>query len=85
MLSSIPCACITTEDADFFDRMQARNATVTLSLYMEAENVGSVASRNIIGEITGSKYPEQVRRSLYRATDLMLSNVGRWCRRACAS
>ncbi len=34
--------------------------TVTVQLYMEASNEGTVVSRNIIGEITGSKFPEQV-------------------------
>jgi carboxypeptidase Q len=37
-----------------------RFSPVRLSLYMEAENKDPVESRNIVAEITGSQYPEQV-------------------------
>ena len=59
-VKQIPTACITTEDADFLDRMQQRGADVVLSLYMEAQNFPMVQSRNLVAEITGSLHPEQV-------------------------
>jgi carboxypeptidase Q len=59
-VKQIPAACITTEDADFLERMQQRGADVVLSLYMEAQNFPMVQSRNLVAEITGSLHPEQV-------------------------
>jgi carboxypeptidase Q len=59
-VKQIPAACITTEDADFLDRMQQRGVDVVLSLYMEAQNFPMVPSRNLVAEIAGSHYPEQV-------------------------
>jgi carboxypeptidase Q len=59
-VKQVPAACITTEDADFLDRMQQRGVNVELSLYMEAQNFPMVASRNLVAEITGSVHPEQI-------------------------
>jgi carboxypeptidase Q len=59
-VKQIPAACITTEDADFFERMQLRGVDIVLSLYMEAQNFPMVQSRNLVAEITGSLHPEQV-------------------------
>jgi carboxypeptidase Q len=59
-VKQVPAACITTEDADFLDRMQQRGVNVELSLYMEAQNFPMVASRNLVAEIAGSVYPEQI-------------------------
>ena len=40
--------------------MQQRGVDVVLSLYMEAQNFPMVQSRNLVAEITGSQYPEQI-------------------------
>jgi carboxypeptidase Q len=56
----IPTACITVEDVELLWRLQARGIPVTLSLSMEATNHAPVQSRNIIAEITGTQWPEQV-------------------------
>jgi acetylornithine deacetylase/succinyl-diaminopimelate desuccinylase-like protein len=41
-------------------RMSQRGQNIVMSLYMEAQNLAPVVSRNIIAEIPGVKYPEQV-------------------------
>eukprot|EP00162_Nutomonas_longa_P010665 comp20074_c0_seq1/m.39452 comp20074_c0_seq1/g.39452 ORF comp20074_c0_seq1/g.39452 comp20074_c0_seq1/m.39452 type:complete len:457 (-) comp20074_c0_seq1:38-1408(-) len=56
----IPTACITVEDAELFSRLYKRGVPVTLALTMQAQNYAPVPSRNIIAEIPGSVYPEQV-------------------------
>jgi carboxypeptidase Q len=56
----IPTACITIEDAAMFARMQARGQKMVIELYMEAKNEAPVTGRNIVAEITGSTYPDQV-------------------------
>jgi carboxypeptidase Q len=41
-------------------RMQARGVKPVVSMYMEAKNFPNVTSYNVVGELTGSKYPDQV-------------------------
>ena len=56
----IPCACITTDDADLFQRLTNRGIAIRVRLQMAAQNFPAVASRNIIAELRGSDFPEQV-------------------------
>ena len=56
----IPTACITVEDAEMLSRMAARGDKIVINLYMEAQNKAPFTSRNVVGEIVGSTYPEQV-------------------------
>ncbi|XP_064622443.1 carboxypeptidase Q-like isoform X2 [Lineus longissimus] len=56
----IPTACITIEDAEMLARMQKRGTKIVIKFYMEAQNLPDAQSRNIVAEIVGSKYPEQV-------------------------
>jgi len=56
----IPTACITIEDAEMMARMQARGKKIVVNLYMEAENYPPVTSQNVVAEITGSTYPDQI-------------------------
>ncbi|KAH9503276.1 hypothetical protein Btru_068635 [Bulinus truncatus] len=56
----IPTACITVEDAELMWRLSNRGVNITVTLYMEAQNLKSVTSYNTVAEIKGSKYPEQV-------------------------
>ena len=56
----IPTACISIEDAEMFDRMEARGTRLRIHLKMGAENLNDTASRNTIAEIKGSEFPEQV-------------------------
>ena len=56
----IPAAAISLEDADMFNRMQNRGQIITVNLYMEAKFLEPTISYNLVGEIVGSTYPEQV-------------------------
>jgi len=58
--ASIPSASLTVEDADLMWRLQNRNLTFTIRLYMEAENHNNTESFNVVGEITGSEFPDEV-------------------------
>jgi len=59
-VTQIPAACITIEDAEMMQRMQDRGQTITLKLYMEAKNLPNATGHNVVAEITGSTYPEEV-------------------------
>jgi carboxypeptidase Q len=56
----IPAAAITTEDADFLQRMQDRGTTVRLRLKMEAKFLPDADSFNVVGEIRGREKPDEV-------------------------
>ncbi|GAM28415.1 hypothetical protein SAMD00019534_115910 [Acytostelium subglobosum LB1] len=57
----IPCAAITLEDADLLQGIFNMNKTIQINLYMEAQTMPQLAaSRNVMGEVTGSDLPEQV-------------------------
>lgn len=49
----IPAACITNEDAMMLLRFQNRGVPIKISIRMEAENLGTGQSRNLIGELMG--------------------------------
>ena len=59
-VEKIPTACITIEDAEMLARMAARGTKIVINLKMEAKTLPQVTSRNIVAEVVGSKYPEQV-------------------------
>ena len=59
-VKKIPHAAITLEDAAMMGRMSARGLTIKVSLYMEAKSLGDVLSQNVMGEIVGSEYPDEV-------------------------
>ena len=56
----IPCAAITYETAEMFGRMNARGQKIKLELRMEAENLPEMITHNLMGEIEGERYPEQI-------------------------
>ncbi len=56
----IPHAALTTEDARMIHRMQDRGERVYLRLKMEARTYPDVESRNVIGEIRGREFPDEV-------------------------
>ena len=58
-VKKIPVAAITLEDADMIQRIHDRNQTVKLSMLMTPKLVDT-EGRNAVGEITGSKYPNEV-------------------------
>ncbi len=55
----IPYAAITMEDAMMFDRLSNYNEKIIINMKMNAKRVADRWSKNIVGEIIGSKYPEQ--------------------------
>jgi carboxypeptidase Q len=59
-IKKIPHAALTPEDVKFMQRMQDRGETIELELYMEAQQLPDAESRNVIAEIPGSEYPDQI-------------------------
>jgi len=59
-VKKIPHAALTLEDAAMMGRMSARGLKIKVSLYMEAKSLGDVLSQNVMGEIVGSEYPDEV-------------------------
>jgi carboxypeptidase Q len=57
---AIPVASISVEDAELLQRYYDRNENITVSMYSEAMNHPNSISRNVVGEIIGSTYPDQV-------------------------
>lgn len=55
-VTKIPTASITVEDAEMLYRMQRRGWPIKIQLYMEAQNLPPVVSRNTVAEVIGSKY-----------------------------
>ena len=56
----IPKAAITVEDAEMLHRMQDRGERVELHLRMEAQTLPDAPSRNVMAEIVGSEFPNEV-------------------------
>ena len=56
----IPHAAITAEDAMMIDRIYKRGNRVVLNLKMEAKFVEDRWSRNVLAELRGSTFPEEV-------------------------
>ncbi|HEX5792561.1 MAG TPA: M20/M25/M40 family metallo-hydrolase [Rheinheimera sp.] len=56
----IPAAAVSAPDAEQLARMLSRQPELTLQLQMQNKLPGEVVSHNVIAEITGSKYPDQI-------------------------
>lgn len=56
----IPHAAITVEDAEMLHRMQDRGERVELLLKMNAQTLPDAPSRNVMAEIIGSEFPNEV-------------------------
>ena len=56
----IPHAAITMEDAMMLGRLQERGVKIVLHLRMEARSVADRWSRNVIAELPGSEFPEEI-------------------------
>ena len=56
----VPAAAVTTEDADRLQRMVNRGTTVRLRLKMEAQMLPDANSFNVVGEIRGREFPDEV-------------------------
>jgi carboxypeptidase Q len=56
----IPSAAITVEDALMIHRFQERGESIEITLKMEAETLPDADSRNVIAEIRGSEFPDEI-------------------------
>ncbi len=56
----IPHAAITAEDAAMIARFAERGEPVTIRLQMSARTLPDAPSRNVMGEIRGSQFPDEV-------------------------
>ena len=59
-VKKIPHAAVTLEDAAMIGRMADRGLIVKVKLYMEGRFVDDVTSQNVMGEVKGSIYPDEV-------------------------
>ncbi len=59
-VGAIPAAALSNPDADQLDRVLAYGKPVTVRLDLDCGVVGEYTGANVIGEITGRKYPDQV-------------------------
>ena len=59
-VTKIPHAAITVEDAQMLHRMQDRGERIEVLLQMEAQMLPDAPSRNVMGEIVGSEFPDEV-------------------------
>ncbi|KAK9510610.1 hypothetical protein O3M35_005355 [Rhynocoris fuscipes] len=58
-VTKIPTASITVEDAEWLLRMDRKGIPIEIKLYMEAETLPSVESRNTVVEVTGHEEPSK--------------------------
>ncbi len=56
----IPAAALSNNDADQLARLLALKADIPLTLTMSAKRLGQMPSGNVVGEIPGSDYPDEV-------------------------
>ena len=59
-VTRIPHAAISVEDAMMLHRMQDRGERIEVLLKMEAQTLPDAPSQNVMGEITGSEFPDEV-------------------------
>lgn len=59
-VARIPAAAVSVPDAQQLARMLERQPELTLQLQMQNKLPGEVVSHNVIAEITGSKYPNEI-------------------------
>lgn len=59
-VTKIPHAAITVEDALLMQRLSDRGEKLEVTLKMEAKTLPDADSRNVIAEITGSEFPDEI-------------------------
>ncbi len=59
-LPKIPAAAITVEAAETMARLQERGDRIRAHLTMEAKTLDDVESANVVADLRGSEYPEQI-------------------------
>lgn len=56
----VAAGCITVEDAEMLQRMQARGERVVLALNITTRDFGLVDSRNVVADLLGTQSPQEV-------------------------
>ncbi len=56
----IPSAAITMEDAMMFGRLSDINKKIIVKLEMDAKTIADRWSKNVVGELIGSEYPDEI-------------------------
>jgi len=56
----IPTAAITIEDAEYLERLVKRGRKAVLRLVMEAHDAGEAPSANVVGELRGREFPDEI-------------------------
>ena len=59
-VKQVPHAAITVEDAEWIQRMSDRGERVEVHLMMNAQTLPDVPSRNVVAEIVGREFPNEV-------------------------
>ncbi|MTI88274.1 MAG: M20/M25/M40 family metallo-hydrolase [Balneolaceae bacterium] len=59
-IKKIPHAAITVEHAMMIQRLTDRGEKITINLKMDAQTLPDADSRNVIAEIQGTEYPEEI-------------------------
>ncbi len=59
-VARVPAAAISPPDANQLTRMLARDSEIRVKLELDAMDLGTTTSYNVIGEITGSDKPEEI-------------------------
>lgn len=59
-VKKIPHVALTTEDVNLIERFIRRGETVELTFRLDAKTLPDAESRNIIAEIRGSEFPEEI-------------------------
>lgn len=59
-IDKIPHAAITVEDALLMQRFADRGEKLEVTLKMEAQTLPDAVSRNVMAEITGSEFPDEI-------------------------
>jgi carboxypeptidase Q len=59
-VKKVPAAALAIEEAEMLQRMFDRGMDIEVELYMEAQNYPDVPSYNVVGEIVGHTYPDEV-------------------------
>lgn len=59
-VDKIPAAAISTEDAEHLSQLLKTNKKIDFILEMDCRNYPDATSYNVIGELTGTKHPENI-------------------------
>jgi len=59
-IPNIPAVCVSTIDAELLSKLLKEDPDLELNLVSNCENLEEVTSYNVVGELKGSVYPDQI-------------------------